>query len=204
MGKRAAVLLTGCGYLDGTEIHEATLSYLALAEHQIAYHSFAPNKEISEVVSHLTRKKEHGRRNSLEESARLARGDVSPLEELDSEKYDLLWIPGGIGITSPAIEKEVVEIISQFHKEKKPIVAICIAPMVVAKALREYKPHLTVGRGAEANCELKQLGAVCHSCASGEIAVDLENHLYSAPGYMEPPNIVQIYQSLCKIAKILC
>ncbi len=39
---KAYVLLSGCGSRDGSEIHEATLSLLALDQHHVAVQCIAP------------------------------------------------------------------------------------------------------------------------------------------------------------------
>ncbi len=75
----AAVILSGCGYKEGSEIHETVLSYLALAEKGVEYHSFSTDKQ-------------------LEASKPLARDKVSPLATLHEKDYDILWIPGGFGV----------------------------------------------------------------------------------------------------------
>ena len=39
-GKKIAVVLSGCGVFDGTEIHEAVLTLLAIEEEGASWHCF--------------------------------------------------------------------------------------------------------------------------------------------------------------------
>lgn len=43
MSKKIAVILSGCGYLDGSEINEAVLTLLYLDQAGADVQSFAPN-----------------------------------------------------------------------------------------------------------------------------------------------------------------
>ena len=51
--KRIAVILSGCGVFDGAEIHEATLTLLAIKKAGCDYRIFAPDREQADVVDHL-------------------------------------------------------------------------------------------------------------------------------------------------------
>ena len=74
-GKKIAVVLSGCGVFDGTEIHEAVLTLLAIEEEGASWHCFAPNVEQMHVINHATGEVEEGtKRNVFVESARIARG----------------------------------------------------------------------------------------------------------------------------------
>ena len=47
--KKVAVVLTGCGAKDGSEINEAVTLLLALDQHDIEYQAFAPDAYQAEV-----------------------------------------------------------------------------------------------------------------------------------------------------------
>ncbi|BBI64052.1 hypothetical protein HSBAA_53580 [Vreelandella sulfidaeris] len=99
MTKQVAVILAGCGVYDGSEIYETTLTLLRLDQLGIGYHCFAPNIEQHHVVNHLTQEVvENEQRNVLQESARLARGEISPLEDLVADNFDAVFVPGGFGV----------------------------------------------------------------------------------------------------------
>ena len=96
--KTVAVLLSGCGYLDGAEIRESVLTLLALDSEDVQYKIFAPDKDQHHVVNHLTNEPSKASRNILVESARIARGDVQDISHLEVGNFDALIIPGGFGV----------------------------------------------------------------------------------------------------------
>ena len=51
---RFAVVLSGCGVFDGSEIHEAVCALLAIDEAGCAYQCFAPNPWQAKTVDHFT------------------------------------------------------------------------------------------------------------------------------------------------------
>ena len=94
-----AVLLAGCGYLDGAEIRESVLTLLALDQHGAQAQCFALDEGQHHVVNHLTGQVVEGQgRNILEEAARIARGQVKPLSQADADDFDALIMPGGFGV----------------------------------------------------------------------------------------------------------
>lgn len=55
---------------------------------------FAPNADQMHVVNHCEGKPTEEKRNILQESARIARGEVTDLAELDVSAFDTAIIPG--------------------------------------------------------------------------------------------------------------
>ncbi|NLE61671.1 MAG: isoprenoid biosynthesis protein ElbB, partial [Planctomycetes bacterium] len=95
---KVAVCLSGCGVFDGSEIHEAVLTLLALDQAGAKYLCCAPNVDQPVVVNHLTRNPAPGeRRNVLIESARIARGELQDLANVHARDIDALILPGGFG-----------------------------------------------------------------------------------------------------------
>ena len=85
-------------------------------------------------------------RNVLHESARLARGDISPITELDSGAFDAVIVPGGFGVAknlsdfamksdSMQVLESVKEALAGFKEDAKPIGLMCIAPVMVPRLL---------------------------------------------------------------------
>ena len=95
--KKVAVLLSGCGFLDGAEIREAVLTLLALDTAKTDYSMFALNEDQHHVVDHLAGAPVEESRNILVESARIARGDIKDLTALHVDDFDALVMPGGFG-----------------------------------------------------------------------------------------------------------
>ena len=97
MMKKIGVVLSGCGVYDGSEIHEAVITLLALARQGAEAICFAPDKKQADVINHLTGEPMAETRNVLIETARIARGNVHPLIQADATELDALIVPGGFG-----------------------------------------------------------------------------------------------------------
>ena len=63
--KKAAVLLSGSGYLDGSEIHEAVAVLYNISLHKADYECFAPDEAQSDVIDHVQSKPQGEKRNML-------------------------------------------------------------------------------------------------------------------------------------------
>uniref|UniRef100_A0A087Y2Q6 Si:ch211-153b23.5 n=1 Tax=Poecilia formosa TaxID=48698 RepID=A0A087Y2Q6_POEFO len=160
MAKRVAVILSGCGVYDGTEIHEASAVLVHLSRAGAEVQMFAPDGDQMHVVNHCVGKPTEEKRNILQESARIARGDVTDLAKLDVSAFDAAIIPGGFGVAknlsdwavknkSCTVQPHLEKIIKDFHKAGKPLGMCCISPVLAAKLLPGCE--LTVGQDKE--CE---------------------------------------------------
>jgi len=198
--KNIAVVLSGCRVFDGSEIHEAVLTLLALSKNEISYECFAPDKEQSEVVNHLTRKPTNETRNVLVESKRIARGNIKPLAELKAENFAAVIFPGGTGAIKNlsnyayeganfAVDKDVEKVILEFHSAGKPIGALCIAPMVIAKIINA---EVTIGNDKTKASEIKSFGSTHTNKEFNEVAIDEKNRIVTNPCYMVAENIYQV------------
>jgi enhancing lycopene biosynthesis protein 2 len=190
-----AVVLSGCGYLDGSEIREAVGTLWALSEHDVIVECFAPDAE-APVMDHLTHTPAKEVRNVLHEAARIARGKIKPLSELPNLDYQGLIMPGGYGAaknftTYPSegangklLYEELQNDITGMHDAGMPIGAICIAPAVVGLALKGIGLEMTVGEpGADAK-KLEQMGHTHVARAANEIHVDDRHNIITTPAYM--------------------
>lgn len=199
--KKIAVVLSGCGVYDGAEIHEATLSLLAIARKGCSYEIFAPDIKQYHVVNHMTGEEMEETRNVLVESARIARGKIRDLKEFNPADFDGLLLPGGYGAAKnlsnwafkgadatilPDVEGAIKGMVSM----KKPVGALCIAPVILAKVLGAV--HLTIGDDESTIDALESLGATHVYATHGEVVVDSEYNLVTTPCYMLDANIVQI------------
>ena len=89
---RIGVLLSGCGAKDGWEIHESVLTLLALDQAGVKVSILAPSKNQHHVIDHLSNNELYQSRNILSESARIARGNISPNEDINNSDLDaLVW-----------------------------------------------------------------------------------------------------------------
>jgi len=194
--RTVAVVLSGCGYLDGAEIREAVGTLWALSKHDVNIACFAPDALQPSVIDHLTRKSVQESRNMLHEAARIARGKISPLSELPRLDYQALVMPGGFGAAKnlctfatdgangQVIYDELQNDIAGMHKDGKPIGAICIAPAVVGLALKGTQLEMTVGEESDSSAGIEAMGHRHFVCAANEIHIDESNNIITTPAYM--------------------
>jgi enhancing lycopene biosynthesis protein 2 len=197
---KVAVLLAGCGHLDGAEVREAVLTLLALDQHGAAFQCIAPNADQHHVVNHVTGKPVGGQsRNILEEASRIARiGQCLDLSRAAPGDYDALLLPGGFGVAknictfafdgpNATVREDVSSFALSFFQAKKPVGAICISPALVALVLSKADFHgkLTLGSGDGVKAAMDALGQQHVSVPSArEIVVDDALKLVTTPAYM--------------------
>jgi len=192
--KKIAVVLAGCGFKDGTEITEAVSTLIAVTEAGATYQCFAPDVKIN-TVNHKTAQASHEDRNVLVESARIARGNIQNITELSVKQFDAVVFPGGYGAAvnlsnwaqkraAATVHPEVERVIKEFHRAKKPIGAICIAPHLVAKVLGTEHVAVTIGNDQETAAEICKTGADHIECAVDDYVTDRENKVITTPAYM--------------------
>ena len=192
--KKVAVILSGCGFLDGAEITEAISTLVAIGQHGADYSCFAPDKDAAET-NHLTQQATGQNRNVLQEAARIARGEIQPLEALKAQDFDALAFPGGYGAalhlcdfaqkgSGGQIDPQVLRIVKEFHEARKPIAAICIAPAIMALAFGEKGVNVTIGEDQGTASEVEKTGAKHTNCAVEKFVVDASNKVITTPAYM--------------------
>ncbi|MSP24240.1 MAG: isoprenoid biosynthesis glyoxalase ElbB [Myxococcales bacterium] len=196
MGKRVGVLLAGCGHRDGAEVHEATLSLYFLDKAGAEIVAMAPDKLQADVIDHVTGKPMAGERNVLVESARISRGNIRDVATVTASELDALVIPGGFGAAKNvvtfaqegvdcSVDDGAARLIRELHAQKKPIAALCIAPMVLARVLgADHHVTLTIGDDPSTKDALETLGARHVARMATDIAIDEENKVLSTPCYM--------------------
>jgi enhancing lycopene biosynthesis protein 2 len=212
MMKKVAVILSGSGVFDGTELHEAVLTLLAIEQAGASYQCFAPNKPQLHVINHLIGEVEEGEtRNVLVESARIARGDIKPVTECNSADFDYLILPGGFGaaknLCTFAVEGEnsqadedVMAVCKAFAKAKKPAAYACISPALAA-SVYDKGVRLTIGNDEDTATAINALGANHVNCKVDEVVVDNDAKLVTTPAYMLAQNISQAHASISKMVE---
>lgn len=207
---KIGVLLAGCGVFDGAEIHEATLTLYFLDKAGVEAVVMAPDIEQKDVINHLTGEPMKEKRNVLVESARIARGNIKNIEDVKVEDIDGLIMPGGYGVAknfSDFLEKganatvipQVKRLLVELFKADKPIGAICISPVIVAAALREAKPTITIGSDVDVAKAIEDMGAKHLNCPVSEMVVDEENKIISTPAYMLGRSIKEVAEGIEKL-----
>lgn len=211
--KKIAVVLSGCGVYDGAEIHESTLTMLAIAQQGAEYQCFAPDMEQAHVVNHLTGEEMDETRNVLVEAARIARGNIKPLSDYNPEAYDAIVFPGGFGAAKNlctfafdgpdcSVNPDVETAIRSTVTAGKPVGALCISPALMAKVLGDVT--VTIGQDQGTAEAIEKLGATHTTTTHGEIVIDEKYKLVTTPCYMLDATIAQIANGANNIvAKIM-
>jgi enhancing lycopene biosynthesis protein 2 len=197
---KVAVLLSGCGYLDGAEIREAVLTLLALDQQGASVQCIAPNALQFHVVNHITGEPvPDAQRNILEESSRISRmGKCLDLALARVQDFDALVMPGGYGVAKnhctfafkgagAEIRPDVAAFVQGFFEANKPVGAICIAPALVALVLHasQDRAAMTLGNDASVAEAMVQLGQQHQSTPSArDIVIDEAHKLVTTPAYM--------------------
>ena len=207
---RVAVILSGVGFYDGSEVYEAVLTLIALDKAGVQTTCLAPDKTLA-VVDHLKGQPNGEERNVLAESARIVRGKVSDLGHADPNDFDAVILPGGYGAAKnlsnyasqgahcevdPALRK----FLTSMNRAGKPIGAICIAPVILAKALgMNGSPRLTIGTDPETANHIESLGAEHISCPVDDVVIDAEQKIVTTPAYMLAHRIGEAAQGINKL-----
>jgi len=207
-----AVVLSGCGVYDGSEIHEAVLTLLAIDRNGGIAQCYAPDIAQRDVVNHLTGQPAAESRNVLVEAARIARGKILPLSEFDAAKADILVFPGGFGaaknlssfaVDGPdcAVDAEVSRAITAMVAAGKPVGALCIAPAILAKVLDGIE--VTIGSDAGTAAALERMGAKHKNTGHGEVVIDRARKVATTPCYMLDATIGQIAEGADAVVRAL-
>jgi len=212
--RNVAVILSGCGVFDGAEIHESVLTLLALQENQANYQCFAPDINQHHVINHLTGEEMNESRSVLVESARIARGNVKPVSELDANDYDALIFPGGFGAAKNLsdfafkgdacqVEATTLNAAQSFVSAKKPIGFICIAPAMIPRIVGE-PVNLTIGNDVETSAAIEAMGGKPVDCTVDNIVLDQAHKIVSTPAYMLAGSVSEAASGIRKlVAQIL-
>ncbi len=217
MAKRIGVILSGCGVYDGSEIHEAVVTLLAIDRAGAEAVCMAPDIPQMHVINHLAGEPAEGEsRNVLVESARIARGNIKDLAKVKAAELDALILPGGFGaaknlcdfaVKGPdcSVNAEVARLIKEMYTAKKPIAAVCIAPAVLAKVLgsTQGSPQLTIGNDTATAEALQKMGTEHIQCPVREFVVDRQHKLVSSPAYMLAGRISEAAEGIEKTVQAL-
>jgi enhancing lycopene biosynthesis protein 2 len=209
---KVGVCLSGCGFLDGSEIHEAVLTLLALDRAGAEIVCMAPDAPQRDVVDHRTGKPTGEQRNVLAEAARIARGRIVDVAGVKAADLDALVFPGGFGAAKnlcdfalagadASADEAVARLVRDMHAARKPIGAVCIAPALIASAFKgsPTHPELTIGNDAGTAQALESMGARHTTCPVTEFRVDEANRIVSTPAYMYDERISNVAQGVEKL-----
>lgn len=207
--KKIGVVLSGSGVYDGSEIHEAVITLLAIAREGAEAVCFAPDKSQTDVINHLTGEPMGESRNVLIEAARIARGAIQPIAQASINDLDALIVPGGFGAAKnlssfaslgsectvdPGLKKLVLEM----HQAGKPLGFMCIAPAMLPKIF-DVPLRLTIGTDIDTAEAIEEMGAEHVPCPVDDIVVDEDNKVVTTPAYMLAHNIAEAAAGIEKL-----
>lgn len=212
--KKVAVVLAGCGHMDGAEIHEAVLSLYFIEKYGMTYEVFAPDVQQHHVMNHYTKQESAEKRNVLAEAARIARGRIKDLAQLNVNDFNALYMPGGFGaaknLCDYAFKGSDVKVlavldekIKAFNNNGKYVCAVCIAPVIAAKSLGSKKVEVTIGDDQSTADDVRMFGAKHVSKPVTEFHHDEKNKVLSAPAYMYNAKITEVAAGIEKMVKKL-
>ena len=211
--KKFAVVLSGCGVYDGAEIHEATLTMLAIMKQGGSYQCFAPDIPQHHVINHLNGEEIDETRNVLIESARIARGNIKPLTEFDGNNFDALIFPGGFGAAKnlstvafkgpdAEVNPDVEKVVKQMLDLGKPIGALCISPAFIAKIIGDGV-ELTIGSDPGTADAIGSMGAIHVNTTHGEVIIDKKHNVFTTPCYMLDATILDIEEGATNVVRAM-
>ncbi len=202
------VILSGCGVMDGSEIHESVITLLHLDRNNAKVTFAAPDVPQAHVVNHLTGKPTEEARNVRVESARIARGAVEDLAKVHGDRFDAVILPGGFGAAKNlcnfavagadcTVNPDVARVLREAHEAGKPVGLICISPTIGAKVFTGST--VTIGVDTSTATAIVKMGSHHQNRATNEICVDEENRIVSTPAYMSAQRIGQVYEGIGKL-----
>ncbi|MFH1067888.1 MAG: isoprenoid biosynthesis glyoxalase ElbB [bacterium] len=206
--KRVVVMLAGCGVFDGSEIHEAVLTLLALDKAGAEVIYAAPDMPQYHVINHqLKQPSKNESRNVREESARIAREPVKQLDEIAADDFDAVIVPGGFGaaknLCTFAHEAELCNVnpsVSSFlikaHEKHKPMGFMCIATAIAARLFGHENLQFTIGNDAPTAAALQTWGGAHVNCTADDVVVDLKHKIVTTPAYMLATRIMEAEQGI--------
>jgi enhancing lycopene biosynthesis protein 2 len=211
--KKIAVILCGSGFKDGSEIRESVAVLWGLSRVGAQVQCFAPDKPQADVVNCLTGKTVSGEtRNMLVEAARIARGEILSLNQLNPSQFDAIVIPGGFGVaknlctfategSKGKVLPEFKSVLEEFYKAQKPIGAVCIAPAALAMALPGKQFEMTVGGPSETAQEIEKLGHKHVATEASQCHVDKKNKVVTTAAYMCEAPLHEIFEGVRKLTE---
>jgi enhancing lycopene biosynthesis protein 2 len=197
MPKRVGVVLSGCGPGDGSEVREAVLTLLSIERGGAEALCMAPDRPVPRVLDHLTGKVDPGPRSVLAEAARIARGQIRNIAEVQLDDVDALVFPGGEGVGSVLsnyvdkgavcdVHPDVIRLMKAHLSSRRPLGFVCLAPILAARVLGPIAGvRITLGpRGTPPAKHAAVMGADVRPCPVREIMVDQKSRVISTPAYM--------------------
>ncbi|KAL4231236.1 Glutamine amidotransferase-like class 1 domain-containing protein 3 [Mactra antiquata] len=216
---KVAVVLSGCGVYDGSEVHESSAVLVHLSRAGADISMFAPDIDQMHAINHTKGEPMEQNRNVLVESARIARGNIGALSTLNATDFDAVIFPGGFGAaknlstfavdgTDMKVNSDVEKTIKDFHGQSKPIGLCCIAPVIAARLIQNVE--VTVGQDKEdggrwpyagTTAAIQTMGAKHVLKNVDEAHTDTKNKVVTTPAFMCETKFHEIFDGVGKMVE---
>lgn len=195
MAPKIGVVLSGCGVFDGSEIHESVLLLLYLRRAGLDVEFLAPDITQRHVIDHRAgAPAERESRNVLVESARIARGKARDLATAKGAEFDGIAFPGGFGAAKNlcsyafdgegmSVQPEVARLVRESQAASKPMLFLCIAPVIAAKVIGNGL-EVTLGPEGPHAGHVAAWGGRHVTRPVTECHLDIRHRVVTAPAYM--------------------
>ena len=221
---KIGLLLSGCGFYDGAEIQESVLALLAIEEMGAESICISLDENQHHIINHLTGEEMPGERNMMVEAARISRGKIHEISTISPSMIDALIIPGGFGsaknftkwaFSGPdgEINPKVKLLIINMINVGKPIVALCVSPILIAKSTQDSEIHvkMTIGTDQESSpydinsfvSGLQTLNVETTMKSVREIEIDSKNKIITAPCYMMDASILEVRKNIQNALRVM-
>lgn len=179
---------------------------------------FGPGQsEITETISliiSLSEFKAQFKIFAFDTQTALNHHEVHPLEQLNPNEFDGLVLPGGAGIATHistwetdkikmTVNPKVEKIIKEFHEQSKPIGAICVAPIIVAKVLAKHNPNITLGEDFSEKKIVESWRVTVEECPSQDYITCRDTKVITTPAYMNEATPFQVFTGIRGLTKEL-
>jgi|SRR3989338_8631990 len=206
---KVAVILSGCGFMDGSEIHESICTLLALDKAGATYQCFAPDIAQHVTMNHLNKQEMNESRSVIVEAARIARGNIKNIKTANIDELDAAIFPGGFGAAGnlsdfaragakSSVQSDVLAFAKAMAEAHKPQGFICIAPVLISNIYGKGV-ELTIGNDKATARAIEEMGGKHVNCSTTEIAVDKKHKVVSTPAYMLAKRISEVEQGVSKL-----
>jgi len=195
---KAGILLSGCGFYDGTEVSEAVLAALALEKAGARVVYIAPDIDQMHTVDHLSGSEvATDQRRLATEAARLARGRVRSAADQPPGELGALVIPGGQGV--------VKNLMSNFAKLSAPRVILPEVSALLADLAQRKAPigSISLGRTLVQTFFDEPLGEEDMQIPATEVVVDESRRLAFTPGFLTATSLSEVAVGIDRMVQAL-
>jgi len=193
---KVGVLLSGCGFYDGTDVAEAVLAALAVERSGARAVYLAPEIPQMHTVDHLTgAESTEAPRGALGESARIARGRVRSLSEQWPGELAALVIPGGHGAV-----KNLMTNFARLEKKRELIPQVS-GLLNDLTGRRAPIGAISLGRAVVQTYFGEPLSEEDMRMAATEILMDQDRRLVFTPGFLTGASLPDVAAGIDKLVR---